>query len=131
MTRFAIILRGGRSRDEARRMLERAPDGYRVEFHEQKRTTPQNAHMWALLTDLSLQLTWHDKKLSPDDWKLIMLAGLNKELRIAVGIDGKSLVPLGQRSSNLSKQEFVGLIELIYSFGAQHGVVFHEDRKSA
>lgn len=131
MTRFAIVLRGPRAREEARKILDRAPEGYRVEFHEVKRTIPQNAHLWALLSDLSLQLVWHGEKLSPDDWKLIMLAGLNKELRIVRGIDGKSLVPLGRRSSKLSKQEFAELIELIYAFGAQHGVVFHEDRRAA
>jgi hypothetical protein len=46
-------------------------------------------------------------------------------------IDGTGFVNLGRSSSDLSKQEFIDLIELITAFGAQHGVVFSDEAKAA
>lgn len=41
-----------------------APVNTRVEFKEAKRTTDQNARMWAMLTDVAQQLPWHGQRLS-------------------------------------------------------------------
>jgi hypothetical protein len=46
-------------------------------------------------------------------------------------IDGNGFINLGRSSSDLSKAEFSDLIEIIFAFGAKHGVVFAEDRKAA
>jgi hypothetical protein len=51
-----------------------------VEFKAPKRSLPQNDRMWAMLTDVATQLPWHGIKLSPDDWKLIFLDALKREL---------------------------------------------------
>jgi hypothetical protein len=32
------------------------------------------------------------------------------------------MFPVGQRSSTLSKSQFTGLIELLFAYGAKHGV---------
>ena len=100
-----------------------------MEFKAPKRTLPQNDYMWALLTDLSEQLAWHGKRLKPDDWKLVMMDGLKREVRIVPNIDGTGFVNIGARSSDLSKAEMADLLELIMAFGAQHGVVFGDHRR--
>ena len=46
-------------------------------------------------------------------------------------LDGPGVVPLGFRSSRLTKAEFSDLIELIYAFGAQQGVTFREPKEAA
>lgn len=125
MTRYAIQITSERKRDEAMRIVRAAPPFSRVEVKAQKRTLPQNSMLWAMLSDLALQADWHGVKLSPNDWKLLLMSGLKKEMRIVPNLDGTGFVNLGTRSSDLSVEEMTNLIELIRHFAAQKGVVFH------
>lgn len=124
MSRALITVHGRPDRERAAKWAAQAPYGTRIEFKATKRTVPQNDYMWGLLTDIATQLVWHGKKLAPDDWKLIFLDGLKRELRIVPNLDGNGFVNLGRSSSDLSKQEMADLIELILAFGAQNGVAF-------
>lgn len=78
------------------------------------------------LTEIATQLNWHGEKLTPDDWKILFMDALTREMRNVPSLDGSGVVNLGRSSSNLSKAEFSDLIELIHQFGANHGVVFHD-----
>ncbi len=122
MGRAVLILNGRYEREKARRWLDKAPLGTRIEFKASKRTTPQNDRMWAMLTILADSLSWYGQKLTPDDWKLVMLDGLNRELRAVPSIDGRGFVNLGRSSSSLTKDEMTALMDLIEVFAAQHGV---------
>jgi hypothetical protein len=124
--RAVITINSDAKREQARLWLAKAPLGTRLEFKTAKRSLPQNSRMWAMLTDLATQLCWHGKHLKPDEWKLVMLDGLKRDLRIVPNIDGTGFVNLGRSSSDLSKEEMSDLMELIASFGAQHGVVFND-----
>lgn len=126
MTRALISVASEADRARAARWASQAPAGTRIEFKAPKRTLPQNDRMWAMLTDVASQLPWHGIKLSPDDWKLIFLDALKRELRMVPNIDGSGFVNLGRSSSDLTKAEMTDMIELIAMFGAQHGVVFHD-----
>jgi hypothetical protein len=84
--------------------------------------------MWAALTDVATQIKWHGLKLSTEDWKLIFLDALKRELRMVPNLDGSGFVNLGRSSSDLSKAEMADLIEVIHQFGANHGVSFHGDQ---
>ena len=128
MSRVLITLNGRFDRERAAALIAKAPAGTRVEFKASKRTLPQNDRMWAMLTDVAAQLPWHGVRLRPDDWKLIFLDALKREMRIVPNIDGNGFVNLGRSSSDLSKTEMSELIELIFAFGAKHGVRFHDDR---
>ena len=46
-------------------------------------------------------------------------------------LDLKTFVPIGHRSSDLSKSEMTELIELIFQWGAEHGVTFHDSLEAA
>lgn len=126
MGRATIILNSNSARAKAVNWIHRAPPNTRVEFKHAKRSLPQNDRMWAMLTDIAEQLAWHGVKLTPDDWKLVMLDALKREMRMVPNIDGNGFVNLGRSSSDLSKDEMTALIELIAAFGAKHGVVFHD-----
>jgi hypothetical protein len=89
------------------------------------RTLPQTARMWAMLSDIAAQLTWHGLRLSVDDWKQMFLDGLKREARMVPNLNGDGFVNLGRSSSDLSVAEFGDLMTLIEAFGAQQGVVFH------
>ena len=126
MTRALLILGRGDDRQKAIRWCGMMKDGVRIEFKDAKRTIPQNDRMWAMLTDIAKQLKWHGLTLTPEDWKLIFLDGLKREVRIVPNIDGTGFVNLGRSSSDLSVPEMRDLIELIMAFGANHGVVFQD-----
>lgn len=130
MSRATVILDTKEKRLKVCRWAMGVPDGTRVEFKETKRSIPQNSRMWAMLTEISLQVAWHGKQLSPDDWKLLLLDALKRELRqplnIVPNIDNTGFVNLSTSSSDLGKDEMSMLMELIAAFGARHGVVFSE-----
>lgn len=126
MSRVTVILTNRETRERVCRWVMKAAWGTRVELKEAKRTLPQNDRFWASLTDVARQLTWHGVKLSPDDWKLVFLDALKREMRLVPNINGDGFVNLGRSSSDLSKQEMSDLLEIIYAFGAQHGVEFND-----
>lgn len=126
MGRALVTLRNKADRERASKWIEKAPFGTRVEFKASKRSLPQNDRMWAMLTDVAMQLKWHSIGLTTDDWKLVFLDALKREARFVPNIDGTGFVNLGRSSSDLSKEEMSELIELIFAFGAQHGVKFNE-----
>lgn len=131
MSRALVTLKSHVDRHRVASWVMSAPFGTRVTFQKARRTTPQNDRMWAMLTDVATQLEWHGKRLRADDWKLVFLDGLKRELRIVPNLDGTGFVNLGRSSSDLSKQEMSDLMELIEAFGAQHGVVFHDQQVAA
>jgi hypothetical protein len=128
MSRAVLILANETVRDRAIRWCQKAPAGTRVEYKAPKRSIPQNARMWAMLTDVAQQVPWHGLKLNADDWKLIFMDALKREVRMVPNLDGNGFVSLGRSSSDLSKEEMGDLMELIHAFGAQHGVVLHDDQ---
>lgn len=126
MSRALITLTGKADAERAMRWVSQAPVGTRLEFKAPRRTLPQNDRMWAMLTEIAAQLPWHGVKLSPEDWKLVFLDALKRELRMVPNIDGTGFVNLGRSSSDLSTQEMSDLMELIHAFGAQHNVAFKD-----
>jgi hypothetical protein len=79
--------------------------------------------LWAALTDIAEQVEWYGQKLTPEDWKDMMTASLRKA-RVVPGLDAGSFVPLGMRTSDMTKEEFSMLLDLIQAFGAERGVTF-------
>ena len=127
MSRYTVTISSDQDRTRAVQIVRQAPAGSRVDVKAAKRSLPQNDRMWAMLTEVARQLPWHGVKLRPDDWKLIFLDALKRELRTVPNLDGTGFVNLGRSSSDLSKTEMTDLIEVIFKFGAQHGVVFADD----
>ena len=126
MSRALIVLRRDEDRARARQWVERAPPGTRVTFQATKRSLPQNDRLWAFLSEIATQKTWHGMKLSAADWKLIFLDALKKELRIVPNLTDDGFVNLGRSSSDLSKEEFSDLLELVVAWGTSHGVQFND-----
>lgn len=126
MSRALITLHSRSDRERAVKWVGQAPTGTRLTFQDPKRSLPQNDKMWSCLSDIASQLAWHGQHLTTNDWKLVFLASLKREMRIVPNIEGNGFVNLGTSSSNLSKAEMADLIEIMLAFGAQHGVQFHD-----
>jgi hypothetical protein len=95
-----------------------------VDIRPERRSTEQNSKLWAMLGEVSKQVDWYGQRLTPEEWKHVFSAALKKQ-KVVPGLDG-GFVVLGQSTSQMSKGELSDLIELIYSFGAQRGVIFKE-----
>jgi len=95
---------------------------YTVEVKEATRSNEQNSRMWAMLGDVSKQVVWHGRKLTPEEWKHVFSASLKRQ-DVVPGLDG-SFVVLGLSTSKMTVREMSDLMELIQAFGAQRGVRF-------
>lgn len=125
MTREIVQIKGAEDRQKIARWAQGVPLGTTVEFRAPRRSNDQNALMWSLLTQLSQQIEWCGKKRSPEDWKDLTTAAL-RGAEFVPGINPGTVVPLGMRTSQMTKDELSALIELIYAFGAERGVRFRE-----
>ncbi|MEH6743865.1 recombination protein NinB [Hyphomonas sp.] len=105
--------------------IRRAPLGFTLTAKRNKRSIPQNARMWAMLTIVAREVKWHGLTLSPEDWKLMFLEALGHEMRMVPNINGNGLVNLGRSSSALSKEQMTALMDLIDAFAAERGVTLN------
>lgn len=129
MTRALLILSDKAKRAKAIDWINRLPDFTRVEFKKPRRSIPQNDLLWAMLTDISTQVEWHGRRYPPEDWKDYMMHALRRA-RWMPNEEG-GLVPVGMRTSDLSREEFSDLLELIREFGARNNVSFKDDKEAA
>ena len=127
MSRAVLIMRSAFERRRAKEWIDRAPTMSRIEFKGPARSTDQNAKLWAMLTEIALQVEWHGAKLKPDDWKVMFTASLRKA-RVVPNLEGDGFVVIGMSTSDMSKAELSDLLEAMFAFGAERGVVFHDDK---
>lgn len=118
-----FILAHAEARRRAIEAVQQAPEGFAVIVSEPTRSLEQNSRLWASLADVSQQVDWYGKKLVPEDWKHVFTASLRK-LEVVPNLDGTGFVALGTSTSRMSKREISDLLELVYAFGAERGVVF-------
>lgn len=123
-SRYLLVVTDDASRRRAISWCERAPDGFTLEVKEPTRTLPQNARMWAMLTDVSEQLEWHGQTYTPDEWKDYFMHALRRAKWMPAEWGG--MAPVGMQTSKLTVKEHGELMEVIAEFGARHGVVFHD-----
>ena len=126
MSRHLLTINGNVDRARAARYIAQAPSGTRVEFRAAKRTLPQNDRMWAMLTDIAAQKEHCGRKYTPDRWKVLFMQACGSEMEFVPTLDGNSFMPMGYRSSELSKAEMSALIECMFAWGAENGVTFHD-----
>ena len=125
MSRAVVQIKSEAERSQIATWARNVPVGTTVEFRAPRRSNDQNALMWSLLGQISKQVEWYGQKLTSEDWKDVLTASL-RHARVVPGIDAGTFVPLGMRTSQMTKQELGDLIELIYAFGAEKEVKFRE-----
>ena len=130
MSKRVFILSHALARQNALRAVQEAADGWRVTVAEPTRSLDQNARLWASLADIADQVEWYGKRLSSEDWKHVFSSSLRK-LQVVPNLDGSGFVALGLSTSRMSKRELSDLLELIYAFGVEHGVIWSEERQAA
>ena len=123
-----VILRGQSQRDLAKRLIDAAPVDGVVKIGAPGRTLSQNDKMWAMISDVS-RAKPEGRTHTPEIWKALFMSACGHAVQFEQGLDGTPL-PIGFRSSRLSKHQMSDLIEFIYSYGAEHGVVWSDEAYS-
>jgi hypothetical protein len=126
---YRTILSTPHARQRAKELIDQASDGWIAELRQPKRTTDQNDKMWAMLTDISLAEP-EGRKLTPDEWKVLMLHACGWECQFLEGLDGRPF-PKGFSSSKLTKAQMASLITFIQEYGDRHGVRWSDPQEQA
>jgi hypothetical protein len=93
-----------------------------LEIKPSTRSLEQNSRLWAMLTEISRQVDWYGRKLTPEEWKHVFTASLKKQ-DVVPGLDG-GFVVLGMSTSRMTRAEMCDLQTLMEAFGAERGVRF-------
>lgn len=121
------------SREQAKFKLQEAfawikplvDEGHRlnVVIKPETRSLAQNNLMWSCLTDLSTQLQWCGKKMTPEGWKDFITAHIEGQ-DIVPNMDGTGFVTIGRgkSTSQMTIKEMTEVIELCHAFGADKNV---------
>lgn len=116
-----VRLVGDTQRAYAKRLIDEAPLGWVMKLGAETRRDAQNRKLWPMLQDVQRQVPgfW---EYSLEDIKLRFMNALGEEVRFLPALEKQGSFPVGLRSSLLTVEQFSGLVELIYAFGAKHGV---------
>ncbi len=110
-----VILHTHNQRQLAKYLIDRAPVNAVVSVREQKRSTDQNAKMWAMLSDISRSRP-EDRRWSPETWKCAFMHSLGHQVQFCAGLDDTGPFPLGFHSSRLTVRQMADLITCIQEY---------------
>lgn len=113
------------NREQAKRLIDQAPDRALVNIRPESRSTEQNALLWSLLSEVS-RARPDGRTHTPDVWKALFMQACGHAVQFEVGLDGNPF-PLGFRSSRLTKEQFTDLIEFILQYCAEKHIQTHEE----
>lgn len=123
-----IVLFNEYQRREAIRVISQAPERSIVTITAPKRTLDQNALLWVLLGEIS-RAKPEGRSLTPDIWKCLFMSSAGFTCTFEPGLDGEGVVPMGFKSSRLTKTEFADLIETIYEYAARHDIILTNEAR--
>lgn len=127
--------------DEARRRalqaVREAPAGFSVVVAPPQKKREQEEKYHAMIADIARQVEYAGRKWDADDMKRLLVdefaedmrqAGspLHHDSRVVPSFDGRRIVQLGVQTRHFYVREASDFIEYLYSFGAQHGVMWSE-----
>lgn len=73
-----------------------------------------------MLTEVSHQLSWHNQKYTPEEWKEYFMHAYRGEKWMPFEDGG--MIPIGRSTSSLSTAEHCEFTALIEAFCARHNV---------
>ncbi len=125
MTRRTVFLSSKSARQRAHALIDSAPEGMVMKLAEATRTDDQNRKLWPMIAEIQRQVPAM-APYSAEDIKLRFMHALGAEMRFLPVLEGQGSFPVGYRSSALTVEQFSLLLELLFKFGAEHGVQFQE-----
>lgn len=118
------------SRSRALEAVRVAADGWKVTIAPPSRSLEENSLLHALISEISAKVEWAGKKREPETWKRLLVAAWcrvhGESVEILPALDGHGVDIVPARTSKLSKKECADLIEFIYAWGTEQGVIFRD-----
>lgn len=115
------------ARQRAIQAVKDAPEGYRVTIKEQTRTNAENSLLHALLGEIAKEATWAGKRHDIETWKRLLVASWcrvrGEAIEILPALDGHGVDIVPRRTSKLSKKECADLIEFVYAWSVENGIM--------
>jgi NinB protein len=124
MDRILKVIWGDNSRKKIQEMISAAPQGSRVEIKGAIRSLPQNAKLWASISDVAKQKKIGGEFCDTRIWFYAFCAAIGKEVQWYPSLDGNGTFPVMASAADLTKTEASEMIEFIQAWGAQNGVEF-------
>lgn len=125
-----VRLIGETQKAHAKRLIDDAPADHVMKLAKETRRDIQNRKLWPMLADIQRQVPAM-ATYSADDIKLRFLNALGTEMRFLPTLENEGVFPVGLRSSTLTVGQFSALVELLYAYGAQHGVRWSDPAERA
>lgn len=123
MTKRIFVLSHAEARQRAAQYIAEAPAGHVVKVSEPTRSLEQNAKLHALFSDLAAQHSHMGRKLTADQWKVLMISGHAIATGLGVdmvpGLEGE-FVNIRESSANMTVARMASLIEYVTAYIAQH-----------
>ncbi len=94
-----------------------------LEVRTETRTLAQNRLLWSVMHDLSEQVQWCGRRLTPKGWKEWLTGHLDgQELLPDMHGTGFISISRGRSTSQMTVKEMTAVIDLAHAFGAERGV---------
>lgn len=114
------------ARNNAKIAIDEAPEGYQVKIEPITRSLAQNAKLHALLSDIASILEWAGSKRDVETWKRLLTAAWlrarNEPIEMLPSLDGHGVDIVFRRTSELTVNEMIELIEYIQSWAVGNGI---------
>ena len=121
-----FILAHELARKNAMQAVLEAPTGYAVEIRPKNRTLDQNAKIHALITDIAKTLEWAGAKRDVETWKRLLTAAWlrarGEPIEMLPALDGHGVDIVFRRTSELTVNEMIELIEYIQAWAIGNGI---------
>ena len=121
-----FVLSHDLARFNAKKSIDEAPEGYCVEVKSTKRTLEQNSKLHALLTDIAVTVEWAGQRRDVETWKRLLTAAWcrarGEPIEMLPALDGNGVDIVFRRTSELTKNEMIELIEYIMAWAIDHDI---------
>lgn len=93
-----------------------------------KRSLSENNLLHLLISKVAEEIEWAGKKRDLEIWKRLLVAAWcrvrGEQIEILPAIDGHGFDLIPARTSKLNKKECADLIEFIYAYGSENGIIW-------
>ena len=110
-----------------------------VTLSSPEKSRDQECRYHAMIEEIAQQVEVEGRRYDFETWKALLVDSFEEDLRsggeklthpgkTVISLDGRRAVSLRPSTSRFRKKEGSDFIEYLFSFGAEHGVVFRADR---
>lgn len=100
-----------------------------LEIKEMTRSLDQSAKFHAMCADVSRQLSYMGRALTPEQWKILFISGhaiaTKQPSEVVPGLEGE-FCNIRESSARMSVKRMASLIEYVYAYATEREVRFYE-----